>query len=73
MAQSKDKIITHGLSGKVGNILVFSQRYGKTYVSKVPKKNSEKIVNQKEQIVKFQKALIYVKTAIILTTRRKLI
>lgn len=26
MAQSKNNIITHGLSGKVGDIIVFSQR-----------------------------------------------
>ncbi len=30
MAQSKNNIITHGLSGKVGDIIVFSQRGGKT-------------------------------------------
>jgi len=36
MAQSKGNIITQDLSGKVGNILVFSQRNGKTFVSKVP-------------------------------------
>ncbi|CEN46452.1 hypothetical protein CCAN2_1710034 [Capnocytophaga canimorsus] len=30
MTQSKNNIVTHGLSGKVGGVLVFSQRNGKT-------------------------------------------
>jgi hypothetical protein len=64
MAQSKDNIITHGLSGKLGNILVFSQRHGKTIVSKVPKHNPEQSAKQKEQVAKFQEAVIYAKTAI---------
>lgn len=63
MAQSKDNIITHGLSGKVGNLLVFSQRGGKTIVSKVPKSVEPKdgqVVQQK----KFQQAVLYAKGAI---------
>jgi len=37
MAESKNNIITHGLSGKVGDLIVFSQRNGKTIVSRAPK------------------------------------
>jgi len=33
MAESKNNIITHGLSGKIGDLTVFSQRDGKTYKS----------------------------------------
>jgi hypothetical protein len=33
MAESKNNIITHGLSGKIGDLTVFSQRDGKTYRS----------------------------------------
>jgi hypothetical protein len=40
MAKSKDNIITHGLSGKVGDIIVFSQRGNKTIVSKAPKERT---------------------------------
>ncbi|MDO4228539.1 MAG: hypothetical protein Q4C98_01880 [Capnocytophaga sp.] len=64
MAESKNNIITHGLSGKVGDILVFSQRNGKTIVSKVPQKKSITSDKVKEQIGKFQQATIYAKTAL---------
>ncbi|SDF09761.1 hypothetical protein SAMN05421825_1031 [Epilithonimonas hungarica] len=33
MAESKNNIITHGLSGKVGDLIVFRQRSGDTIVS----------------------------------------
>ena len=36
MAKSNNNVITHGLSGKVGDIIVFSQRGGKTIISKAP-------------------------------------
>lgn len=65
MAQSKNNIVTHGLSGKVGDILVFSQRNGKTIVSKAPKdRTGEASAKQKGQIAKFQQAVIYAKTAL---------
>ncbi|WP_177764707.1 hypothetical protein [Flavobacterium sp. I3-2] len=65
MAESKNNIVTHGLSGKVGDILVFSQRNGKTIVSKAPKeRKGEASEKQKEQITKFQQAVIYAKTAL---------
>ena len=41
MAESKKNIITHGMSGKVGDIIVFSQRHGKTIVSKAPTRKAE--------------------------------
>ena len=65
MAQSKNNIVTHGLSGKVGDILVFSQRNGKTIVSKAPKERTgEASAKQKEQIAKFQQAVLYAKSAL---------
>ncbi len=64
MAESKDNIITHGLSGKVGDIIVFSQRNGKTIVSRSPKRKSEMTDKQKEHLEKFQKAVIYAKAAL---------
>ncbi|GET49099.1 hypothetical protein RCZ02_19300 [Capnocytophaga felis] len=64
MAESKNNIITHGLSGKVGNILVFSQRNGKTIVSQKPTKKTITSEKVKEQISKFQQATIYAKTAL---------
>lgn len=65
MAESKNNIITHGLSGKVGDLIVFSQRNGKTFVSKAPrKKTKEDTENQKEHKRKFQKATLYAKSVI---------
>nr|WP_314290386.1 hypothetical protein [uncultured Capnocytophaga sp.] len=62
MAESKDNVITHGLSGKVGDMIVFSQRNGKTIVSKVPKKRVVTSERVKEHNAKFQQAVIYAKT-----------
>ncbi len=65
MAQSKNNIITHGLSGKVGDIIVFSQRGGKTIVSKAPRKRTGELSDkQKEHHEKFQKAVLYAKGAL---------
>lgn len=63
MAESKNNIITHGLSGKVGDLLVFSQRNGKTIVSKIPKERTgESTDKQKAHQLKFQKAVLYAKS-----------
>ncbi|GIJ97564.1 hypothetical protein CAPN001_21330 [Capnocytophaga stomatis] len=64
MAESKNNIITHGLSGKVGDLLVFSQRNGKTIVSQKPTKKTITSEKVKEQMAKFQQATIYAKTAL---------
>lgn len=63
MAKSVNNIVTHGLSGKVGNLLVFSQRKGKTIVSMAPKKSNKVTDKQKEHRVKFQEAIIYSKAS----------
>ncbi|MDY3315925.1 hypothetical protein PG593_08570 [Riemerella anatipestifer] len=64
MAKSKNNVITHGLSGKVGDLLVFSQRNGKTIVSKVPTKTAKQSDKQKEQTKKFQMAVLYAKNSL---------
>lgn len=62
MAESKNNIITHGLSGKVGDLIVFSQRNGKTIVSRAPRdKTTEDTQNQKDHKRKFQRAILYSK------------
>lgn len=72
MAQSKNNIITHGLSGKVGDLLVFSQRNGKTVVSKAPKERSgEATANQKAYQLKFQKAVLYAKSVLADPAKKK--
>ena len=64
MAQSKKNIITHGMSGKVGDIIVFSQRNGKTIVSKAPTRKAELSDKQKKHLEHFQEAVIYSKAAL---------
>lgn len=73
MAESKNNIITHGLSGKVGDMLVFSQRGGKTIVSKAPrKKSAEDTDKQKAHKIKFQQAVIYAKSVLQNPTQKAL-
>jgi hypothetical protein len=60
MAESKNNIVTHGLSGKVGKLLVFSNRAGKTVVSSAPRKRTgEPTEKQKAHQRRFQQAVIY--------------
>ena len=66
MAESKNNVVTHGLSGKVGDMLVFSQRHGKTVVSRKPRinENRELSAEQEQHKRKFQQAIIYAKSAV---------
>ncbi len=41
MAESMNNPITHGMSGTIGNVVVFRQRAGKTVVANIPKKNRD--------------------------------
>jgi len=64
MAQSKTNLITLGLSGKLGGMLIFSQRYGKTIVSVPPRHKPEQTEKQKAQRLKFRAAMTYAKAAL---------
>jgi hypothetical protein len=64
MAESKNNVLTHGLSGKVGGIMVFRQIRGKTFVSTVPEKSDEVSEKQKVQRRRFRNATIYGKSAL---------
>lgn len=64
MAKSTNNIITHGLSGKIGDLLVFSQRNGKTIVSMAPRKPTQESEKQKAHRARFQQAIIYAKGAV---------
>jgi hypothetical protein len=64
MAKQTRNVVTHGLSGKIGDLLVFRQKDGKTIVAKAPappKRVSEK---QTEHRQRFQEAVIYAKAAL---------
>ena len=65
MAESKNNIITHGLSGTIGDLIVFRQRAGKTVVANVPRKSE--IPPSKAQVqvqTEFKMASIYAVTAL---------
>jgi hypothetical protein len=63
MAKSGNNIVTHGLSGQVGGLLVFKTLQGKTIVSASPRKsNHEPSDKQKDQQKHFQEATIYGRT-----------
>lgn len=65
MAQSKNNIITHGLSGKIGDLIVFRNRNGKTIVASKPKERTGELSElQKEHHKLFQQAVIYAKSAL---------
>jgi hypothetical protein len=63
MAKQKGNVVTHGLSGKVGDLLVFRQRDGQTVVSKIPEQSKNTSEKQKKLRKKFQQATVYAKIA----------
>jgi len=63
MAKSGNNIVTHGLSGQLGGLLVFKTLRGQTIVSASPRKSNHEPSNkQKEHQKHFQEANIYGKT-----------
>lgn len=63
MAQSKNNIITHGLSGMVGDQLVFRQHDGKTIVSRAPRRSDRPHTPaQQAHLSRFQQAVAYGKS-----------
>jgi hypothetical protein len=63
MAKSKNNVITHGLSGKIGDLLVFRQKGGKTVVAKLPVQSQPASEKQKAQRRRFQQAVLYAKVS----------
>jgi hypothetical protein len=63
MAKQSNNVVTHGISGKIGDLLVFRVRDGKTVVSKVPQKRKFDSEKQKGQQRKFQRAVLYARSS----------
>ena len=60
MAEIKNNIITQGMSGKLGNLIVFRNKGGKTFVATAPSKPSgERTEVQKAHRKRFQEAAVY--------------
>lgn len=59
-----NNVLTHGLSGKIGDLIVFRQAGGKALVFSAPKQQTKPPTeSQKEQQRRFQQAVIYAKAA----------
>lgn len=65
MATTKNNVIVKGASGKFGRQIVFSQRAGKTIMSKPPLRTAPLTQKQKEQNAKFARAATYAKNALL--------
>ena len=65
MAESKNNVLSHGLSGMVGDMIVFRQRGSKTFVANAPKDSTKPPTKGQQQVrTRFQQGIIYGKTAI---------
>ena len=66
MAKSKNNVVTHGLSGLIGDLLVFRQRANKTIVADRPKLSGiPPSAAQLEIQQRFKKAVQYAKSAML--------
>ncbi|MDR0542677.1 MAG: hypothetical protein LBH19_10795 [Dysgonamonadaceae bacterium] len=63
MAKQTNNVVTHGLHGKIGDLLVFRQVNGKTIIAKMPQPSKKSSEKQQTQRKHFQEAIIYAKTA----------
>src|SRR5580765_4006103 len=63
MASVKYNVVTHGVSGKVGDLLIFRQRFGKTFIGKIPLTGGKVSDKQQAAREKFLKAVAYAKSS----------
>lgn len=61
MAIIKDNILTEGLSGMLGDVIVFRQLGGKTIVAKKPRRPSTESAHQRENRLRFRAASAFAK------------
>lgn len=59
MAKQTNNIVTHGLSGKIGGMLVFRQTAGGTVVQTPPRTSGVESEAQRAHRRKFQRAVLY--------------
>jgi hypothetical protein len=64
MAKSKQNLVTFGLSGKLGDLLVFRQVGGQTIVSMAPEPPKTVSEKQAAHRKRFQQAMVYAKSAV---------
>jgi len=59
MAKQVGNVVTHGISGKIGGLLVFRQVDGQTVISKMPQMSKKVSAKQKAHRKHFQRAVVY--------------
>ena len=66
MAKFKNSnAITHGLSGKFADVLVFRQRAGETFIGKIPASRTGELTDKQIQVQeRFQEGAVYAKKAL---------
>ena len=64
MARVNYNVVTHGISGKIGDLLQFRQRNGKTIVAKIAARSGRVTPDQQQVREKFRLAAIYAGSAL---------
>ncbi|MDR0384979.1 MAG: hypothetical protein LBH60_02755 [Prevotellaceae bacterium] len=64
MAKSKGNVVTFGLSGKIGDLLVFRQRNGQTIVAKLAERPKHASGKQTAHRKRFQQATVYAQAVV---------
>lgn len=64
MAIIKDNILTEGLSGMLGDVIVFRQLRGKTIVANKPRRPRSESAHQRENRLRFRTASAFAKLAL---------
>jgi hypothetical protein len=64
MTKQKNNVVTCGLSGKIGDLLIFRRINGKTVISKTPERSKTVTEKQAATCKRFQQATLYAKAAV---------
>src|SRR5688572_20950100 len=64
MAKVKYNVVTHGVTGKVGDLLQFRQRFGRTIIAKIAARSNNVTAAQQMVRDKFRLAAAYAKSAV---------
>ena len=71
MAESKNNYIMYGMSGKLGKLLIFRQRGGKTFATAIPNRSNVFTEEQKEIQSKFKEAASWARSILRNAENRK--
>lgn len=71
MAESKNNYVMYGMSGKLGKLLIFRQRAGKTFAMGVPNRSNSFTETQLEVQSKFKEAASWARGALLNPDTRK--